>query len=685
MQNNILRVIIPTPLWQVFDYLHSDPSDASNLQPGMRIKVPFGAREVVGILLEVTHHTDVPVHKLKKAIQVIDDTPLIPATLLTLYQWASDYYHFPLGEIVFGTLPKALRVDKVKKKESKSKKQDAETSTPLAKIHSSLPLSLADDPIVENKFELNPDQKNAIDAITQSEGFQTFLLAGITGSGKTEVYIQCITRYLKQGKQALVLVPEIALTPQTLERFQKRFDVSISVIHSGLTDRERKQAWNQASLGHSPIIIGTRSAIFTPLKNPGMIILDEEHDSSFKQQSGFRYSARDLAIVRAQLEKIPVVLGSATPSLESLYNTERKRYRFLQLPNRAGNAQLPVIKIIDICNQKLQGGLSKALLEAVETHLSQNGQVLLFLNRRGFAPVLMCHRCGWIIQCKHCDARLTLHNKPARLFCHHCGANQIPPRYCEKCQQAELISLGSGTERIEQVLQKKFPNHGILRVDRDSIRGKGKMNEVLEQMYNDKTPILVGTQMLAKGHHLPNLSLVAIVDADSGLFSIDFRATERMGQLLLQVAGRAGRENKAGEVYLQTHQPQHPLLKILLQDGYFAFAGKLLSERKAANLPPYCFLTLLRAEAISAEKTNEYLEEVKQWVLDQKNKEINILGPIPAPMERKAGKYRAQLLFQAQNRIQLQRLLQPLARQLNQFKSATKVRWSLDVDPMDMI
>lgn len=665
--HKFLRIVIPSPLWQLFDYLPLETTDFSKLQPGVRIKVPFGRRELIGILLTVSNQTEFPISRLKSIIEIIDEDPLLPQNLLKLYQWASDYYHYPLGEVIFGTLPKNLRKP-IRKKITKPISSPVDESV----VSTSLP------------FSLNNDQQIAVDAITDTHNFKTFLLAGITGSGKTEVYLQCIANLLQQGKQALVLVPEIGLTPQTVSRFKSRFKVPVAVLHSALGDKKRAETWLQAKNGEAAIIIGTRSAIFTPLQNPGIIILDEEHDLSFKQQSGFRYSARDLAIVRGRLENIPVVLGSATPSLESLYNAKRGRYQQLELAVRAGDAQLPEIKLLDLRGQKLQGGLSPLLLTTLREQLNQGRQVLLFLNRRGFAPVLMCHSCGWLAHCQHCSARLTIHRKPPRLQCHHCGASQKPPKICENCHQSELIPLGQGTERLEEVLQAEFPNFPILRIDRDNVRGKGQMDKLLEQMYSQEASILVGTQMLAKGHHLPNLSLVAIVDMDGGLFSTDFRATERMSQLLIQVAGRAGREKITGQVYIQTHHPDHPLLKLLLEQHYFSLTDKLLAERKSAQLPPYAHLALLRVEASNLKENFAYLEEAKHFANRLNVKEVVLWGPVPAPMERKAGRYRAQLLFQTNSRQALQRLLLPLSRELNQFKLSNKVRWSLDIDPQDM-
>lgn len=660
----ILRIAVAVPLWQLFDYLTIDGICATQLQPGVRIKVPFGRREVVGVLLKVTDYSQVLFDKLKPIVKILDKEPLIPASLLKLYCWASDYYHYPIGEVLVGALPKMLRQGKAA--------VIAENGGEINELRSSADI------------QLNNHQRDAIAAITQADGFQIYLLSGVTGSGKTEVYLNCIDNVLTENKQALVLVPEIALTPQTVARFRRRFNVSIELIHSGVSDKAGMRAWLRARHGRAAIVIGTRSAIFTPLLNPGIIILDEEHDPSFKQQSGFRYSARDLAVMRGQIENIPVILGSATPSLESLYNAQRNRYHLLRLPNRAGDMLSPEIKILDLRGRLLETGLSEGLLKSINVHLNQHGQVMLFLNRRGYAPTMMCHSCGWVMLCHRCDARLTLHQNPKRLYCHHCGTSKIPPRICPECQQSELMGLGLGTQRLEDALKSRFPNRCIVRIDRDSTRKKGSMQDILQRIHDSQIDILIGTQMLAKGHHFSNLTLVAIVDADSSFFSADFRSLERMAQLLVQVSGRAGRE-KRGEVVIQTHHPDNPLLQVLLQKGYAEFASTLLNERQLAGMPPFAHLALLRAEAVQSDLPMEFLHEAKQILSKQKPTSIEIYGPVPAAMERKAGKYRSQLLVQSLQRSALHEVIKPLIAQLPNLSSSRQVRWSLDVDPQEVI
>lgn len=664
----ILRVAVPGPFWHCLDYLPPVDGQATLVSPGQRVSVPLGRRQVTGILIEPAKKSAVDIKKLRHVIAIVDKTPLLPDLLLQLFYWVSDYYHYPLGEVILNALPKSIRQGK---------------SSVVGKKMMHEALNKLKDK--DKQWLLNPHQQQAVSTILNCHGFATFLLAGVTGSGKTEVYLKCIAELIKEGKQALILVPEITLTPQTVNRFKARFDVPIIVFHSGLTDKERMHAWVLAQNGTARIIIGTRSAIFSPLKNLGIIILDEEHDTSFKQQSGLRYSARDVAVMRGRLENIPVVLGSATPSLESLRNVETKRYLYIELPQRVGGANMPIIKFIDMRGQPLIAGISQALFAAIARHLEAQGQVLLFLNRRGYAPVLMCHHCGWMVLCDYCDARLTWHQDPPRLICHHCGVNKKPPCVCEQCKQSELIKLGSGTERLQQTLQEKFSDYPIIRIDRDTIRGKNKMNTVLEQVHKQKAQILVGTQMLAKGHHFPQLTLVAIVDADGGLFCSDFRALERMAQLIIQVAGRAGRENRSGEVLIQTHHPDHSLLNVLIHQGYFTFARAVLQERQTIGLPPYMHFALIRAEAKEKNISINFLQKIKKLALKQVDTTICVMGPVPAPMERKAGYHRAQLLFQSPKRPALQDFLKSFMQQISAYKPGNRVRWSLDVDPQEML
>jgi primosomal protein N' (replication factor Y) len=536
------------------------------------------------------------------------------------------------------------------------------------------------------RHQLNVAQKTAATTILAAQQqFQPFLLEGVTGSGKTEVYLQVIEEVIAKNQQALVLVPEIGLTPQIVERFRHHLQEPIAVLHSALNDRERLAAWLAAYEGKAAVIIGTRSAIWTPFRHLGIIIIDEEHDPSFKQQEGFRYHARDLAIVRARQAKIPVVLGSATPSLESLDNVKRRRYRLLRLSQRAGTAQTPRVQLIDVRSRPLEAGISPSMLAALGNHLGQGNQALLFLNRRGFAPTLICHECGFVVPCRRCDAYMTVHQRNCRLRCHHCGAEHSLPTYCLECGNPLLHSRGLGTEQVEAGLKIFFPDIQIARVDRDTTHRVGTLDKILDGIRSGKYRLLIGTQMLAKGHHYPNITLVGVLDADQGLFGSDFRAGERMAQLILQVMGRAGRGDKPGEVLIQTHHPKHPLLRTLVNHGYRHVAEILLEERYQTGLPPHGYLALLRARSVSATYPTVFLEGARDMAVALNPQGVILLGPAPAPMERRAGHYRAQLLLQGISRAHLQRLLTAWVPKLEHLKTARKVQWSLDVDPIDLM
>lgn len=693
----VLRVAILSPVRKLFDYLLPTadllppldplaPHDTQNNllipEKGARVLVPFGKQKKIGIIVEITQETDCPIHKLKPVLAILESQALFPASILTLIHWASGYYQSSLGEVFEAALPKRLRQDPTQKKLSSKKKKDSLTkpnltTAPTSTVSSSLPEIPA----------LNSEQSYAVESVLKHFGkFQTFLLNGVTGSGKTEVYMRVVEQVLLAKKQALILVPEIGLTPQLLARFQERFQVPIAVLHSGLTEKQRFLAWQQAKTGEASIIIGTRSTVFVPLASPGVIIIDEEHDLSFKQQDGFRYHARDVAIMRASLEQCPIILGSATPSLETLQNVHAGRYQTLPLTIRAGNAALPTLQILDIRHKKLDEGLSHALIEKMREHLNNKGQVLIFLNRRGFAPVLMCFECGWTANCSLCDARMTLHFQKQKLQCHHCETSIPLYSQCPSCKHTDLKPVGVGTERVEQALLRHFPEQAIARIDRDTTRKKNSIQDTIEKIHQEKIQILLGTQMITKGHHFPNITLVAILDIDQALFSTDFRSLERMGQLITQVAGRAGRAKRLGQVILQTSQPKHPLLNKLLEEGYGHFSQALLTERQAISLPPYSYQALIRAEATKQERAIDFLHLIKTKISKKllgKNP-FKILGPIPAPMERRIGKYRTQLLLQSANRSSLQKIMKELVLELENLSSTNGVQWSLDVDPVDL-
>ncbi len=675
----ILRIAVPSPLRRRFDYLLPMTFDGQlkDLLPGIRIRVPFGSRELTGILLEVTDSSDVNTGKLKPAIAILDRKPLIPAHLLELWLWAARYYQHPVGEALHTLLPAALR-DKAAAG-IKRRKSDLDHE----------PGDHNDHP--DRSDSLSLEQRAACDAINAASGsYGCFLLDGVTGSGKTEIYLQAISHALANATQALVLVPEIGLTPQTLARFRQRFSQHIVVMHSGLTPRQRLNAWLEAADGTADIIIGTRSAIFTPLARPGLIVIDEEHDGSFKQQDGFRYSARDLGVMRARAEAVPVVLGSATPSLESLHNAQTGRYRHLRLTQRPGDVRLPVYRLIDTQPQQLEEGFSAELLQSIRDHITSGQQVLIFINRRGFAPVLQCKDCGWIAECKHCDARMTLHRTPPHLRCHHCERREPVTSCCPSCQGKSLLAMGMGSERSETVLQRHFPDTRIIRVDSDSTGRKHELDTVLTEIALGQPCILVGTQMLAKGHHFPAVTLVAVLDADSGLFSADFRGQEFMAQMLTQVAGRSGRGDAAGEVLIQTRHSTHHSLQTLIHHGYPTLASELLAERQQSGMPPFSVLALLRAEALSARAPEQFLIKARALADDLRKQllmpdRVTISGPLPAPMEKRANRYRQQLMFRSTQRADLQMLLTRLCEQLEHSADQRKVRWSVDVDPLDMI
>ncbi|MBV9575229.1 MAG: primosomal protein N' [Gammaproteobacteria bacterium] len=659
----ILRIALPTPLRRLFDYLPPQVVDQKQLIPGIRVRVPFQSRTLIGILTAVVSESSVPYEKLKSAVELLDTEALFPPDIYELCQWSAAYYHYSLGEVLSHALPLLLR-------KGKAAKLSYKKIIP-AKIIEETPL-------------LNAAQQSAVAAICAAKNsFQTFLLDGVTGSGKTEVYLRAITEILKLDKQVLLLVPEISLTPQTLQRLSARYAVPIAALHSGLSEKERLQAWLGASTGDIKIVIGTRSAIFTPFKKLGLIIVDEEHDTSFKQQDRFRYHARDLAILRANLNTIPIILGSATPSLESVLNVQRGRYQHLLLPQRAGGAKEPNYQLIDIKQKTLEAGLSAILLQSMRAHLDAGNQVMLFLNRRGFAPVLYCTQCTWTAHCQRCDARLVYHRSPLRLQCHHCDARYPIPKHCMQCQQTELIPIGLGTQRLEMTLEKFFPEVPIIRIDRDNTSRKGSMQDLLQQIHAQQKAILLGTQMLAKGHHFPHVTLVGIIDADSGLFSVDFRAAEQMGQLLLQVAGRAGRAEKPGTVLIQTRHPQHALLQTLIYQGYQTFSQTLLAEREKTLLPPYVYFAVFRAESYAAEKANDFLTAIKA-LCPLTEETVTMLGPVPALLNKRKGLHCQHLLVKAHRRGLLQHFLKDMLGKIEALASQYAVKWVLDVDPVEI-
>nr|PZN76023.1 MAG: primosomal protein N' [Pseudomonadota bacterium] len=727
----MVRVALDVPLRRLFDY--RVPADAHReLRPGMRVRVPFGRFRSIGLVMETADSSDVPPEKLKPVIEILDSHPVMDAAALELVRWAAEYYHHAIGEVLAAALPKALRLGAAPTATSECWAVTAEgqaafergeprraprqrellsrliemggaTAERLAELDpnwraAARPLvargwiASSDEPetVAEEPFRVLPsdlvpsaEQAAAIEAVCESMGrFGVFVLHGSTGSGKTEVYLRTVERALARGQRALVLVPEIGLTPQLVGRFRARFETPIAVLHSGLTDHERLVAWRDAYSGRARIVIGTRSAVFAPVPDLGIIVVDEEHDASFKQhEGGFHYSARDVAVVRARRAGVPVLLGSATPALETLHNVIKGRYVRLTLPRRATQAEPPRMSLIDLRTCAVRNGISTPAVEAIQRHLREDGQVLVFLNRRGYAPTLLCTACGWIAPCRDCDARLTVHRAAGRLRCHHCGADAPLPERCPQCGFG-VKPVGQGTERIEETLAELFPDVPLVRLDRDVVRRRGDMEAAMSRMASGEARILVGTQMVTKGHDFPNVTLVVVLNADQGLFSTDFRAPERLAQTIVQVAGRAGRGTRPGEVLIQTEFPEHPLLRSLLTEGYEGFARTALAERAQASWPPYCRLAAVRTSARNAQDAITFLEEAR--AVAQVPKNVRILGPAPAAMARRAGRYHAQLLVESPDRTALHRFLDAWLPQIEQLRSSRRVRWALDVDPIEL-
>ncbi|MCC6715099.1 MAG: primosomal protein N' [Gammaproteobacteria bacterium] len=733
---HVMRVAVDVPLRRLFDYLPPHGASAAGLCPGLRVRVPFGRGDRIGVVLQTAAIGEETHPAPKRACSLLDEAPLWSAALLSVIEWAAAYYHHPIGEVVAAALPAHLRraverrpetpeaynvtdagraaIDRLRRRAPRQAAllaallthdgvlpQDAlladgraarATLKRMAKGGLIAPAggdTAAPGCTREAPPSLSGPQAAAVESITrQLLEFGVFLLDGVTGSGKTEVYLRVIDAVLAARRQALVLVPEIGLTAQTVRRFQARFGARVALMHSGLGDAQRSLAYEQARIGAADIVIGTRSSIWVPLARPGIIIVDEEHDQSFKQQEGFRYSARDVAVMRARRESIPVVLGSATPSLESQHNARAGRYARLHLPARVGPASLPALQIIDVRARPLQSGVSEFVLTAISETVNRGEQALVFLNRRGYAPTLLCNACGSVSMCRRCDARMTCHLRDGRLQCHHCGAQRPIPAACEQCGAAELLPLGQGTERVAELLEARFGGARVVRIDRDTTRRRGALDAALEAAHSGHASILIGTQMLAKGHHFPGVSLVAVLNADAQLYSVDLRATERLAQLLVQVAGRAGRSEKPGTVLIQTRLPEHWLFEALRQHDYAQMSRTMLEERESADLPPFSALALVRAEATTAGAPERFQQRVADTVVMEKDrarcKEVEVFGPLPAPLVRRAGHFRSQLVLQSRHRQALHRLLDAVVEQIESWPEARRVRWSLDIDPAEL-
>lgn len=723
---SLIRVALDVPVARLFDYRCDDPAAPI----GARVLVPFGRQKLIGIIIARPEVSEVPEAKLKRAISVLDAEPLLGRADLRLLEFAADYYVHPLGAVIMATVPATLC--RVRSREATPTAYvltaagaavDAATLPPRALAQRKLLALLQDNSFIahaaisalgaatrkalqtfitqgwvqtttlpQEQPEAKPapstapvltaEQNTATKAITAALGiYQPVLLWGITGSGKTEVYLHAIAAALAREKQVLLLVPEIALTPQLETLVIARFPgVMVATLHSGLADGERTTRWQAARSGRARIVLGTRLSVFTPLPDLGLIIVDEEHDTSFKQGEGFRYSARDLAVVRARHAGVPVVLGSATPALETYRNAVDRRYQLLTLPERI-NARPPVISCVDLRHEKTADGLSARLIAAIGKRIDRGEQSMVFINRRGYAPVLMCGSCGWMSDCKRCSAKLVVHLRDRRLRCHHCGHDSAVPTACPDCGDADLAPVGQGTQRIEAALAKQFPKARILRVDRDTTRRKQAWQDMRSRIRERTVDILVGTQILAKGHDFPHLNLVGVVNADGMLYSNDFRAAERLYALLTQVAGRAGRGDEQGEVLVQTEFSDHPLYAALRDQDFDRYARSLLAERQQAGFPPYVHQALLRAEARTVDIALRFLEQAARSARRLKPA-VTVYDPVPANMMRKSGRERAQLLVQSASRSDLRAFLNAWRPHLAEAAS-TAARWSLDVDPAE--
>ena len=729
----ILKVAVNVPLSREFDYL--PVSDNTGPLPGTRVIVPFGRRRHIGLVMGHIEHSELPLSKIRRCVSALDETALLSADDLWLIRFTSDYYHHPIGEVVAAALPALMRQGKVlfptltvMAISDAGMAADIEALSKRAPRQAELLDLLRDaggngaeaDSLTEQmptwrraahallkkgliaRFDaraevpetaslvagrpgpiLTEEQDKALQDIRGRSGFTAFLLDGVTGSGKTEVYLQLMTDVLACDRQILILVPEIGLTPQLVSRLHDRLGIEPAVLHSGLSDTERLSAWRAAQQGTAKLVVGTRSAVFTPMPHLGLIVVDEEHDQSFKQQEGLRYSARDLAIARAKHLDIPVILGSATPTLESLQHCRSGNYVHIVLAQRAGGAKPPLIRLVNLSRALTSDGLSEPLVAAIDEHLRTAGQALVFLNRRGFAPTLICSSCAHIAECSRCDSRMTVHASDRSLRCHHCGSSSPLDERCSQCGAA-VKPLGEGTERLEEALCQRFPGHRIKRIDSDSTQRKGAIAEALALAEQGGADILVGTQMLSKGHHFPKLTLVGIVNADQGLFGADFRSSERLAQSIIQVAGRAGRESRQGLVIIQTAFPDHPFWQRLIDGGYRLVADDALAEREQSRWPPFTRLALIRSAAHKQRDAHELLDIAKRRIEARQTDYLRVLGPVNAPMARKAGRYRAQLLLQSSDRKSLHAALKELRVALEVEPAARRVRWSIDVDPIEL-
>ncbi|HHL30970.1 MAG TPA: primosomal protein N' [Oceanospirillales bacterium] len=718
-----IQVALAIPFADSLTYLVDDAISIQNIHIGARVVVPFRNKTLVGIVVSLNNPQYLK--NLKPLIKVLDAEAFIPKDMMIFMQQVHNYYLSPLGEVLFCGIPKWFKnpsnpqlpkelwwqVSKdLSKKELgqllKSDKQlriyhylqengplQSRFMTHIEKGSAShcralykKGLLLQSDlcfvdahPPKDPDFILTPDQNTALQTISQNAGFACHLLDGITGSGKTEVYIRLVKALVNANKQALILVPEIGLTPQLFHEFAKRIHGRVAVLHSGLTAVARARAWQKAKSGDIDVIVATRSGIFTPFTNLAIIIVDEEHDLSFKQQDGFRYSARDLAVMRAKMLNIPVILGSATPSLESFNNAKTGKYQWLKLRERTNKQALPGISILDVRKHKMQQGLSSQVLQQIETEINNGNQALVFLNRRGWSPKLSCQDCGWVAECDECDTYLTYHKHIHRLRCHHCERLYAIPEFCPECGSQKIETMGVGTEKIQHGLEK-IKDIRVIRVDRDTVKTPIQWQQTIDEIKTGIPCVMVGTQMLSKGHDFPNLTLVVIVNVDNSFYSLDFRATEHLSQLMIQVSGRAGRKHKTGKVVIQTQCPHHEFFKLLLGKSYQDYAAHELQQRQDMGFPPASYMAIIRGRCKNEKTLNDFFEYILSATTE--NPTVSIMGPIPAPMYKKMGLFQMQLIFNGNNRQSLHSTLKQVIALLRNNKICNNIIWSLDLDPI---
>ncbi len=729
----VVQVAVPVPFAETLSYRLA--AGSARPKAGARVVVAVKNRQLVGIVTEAVPLSQwsgsgrMTAGRLKRVKKVLDTENFLPAQTLAFLQRVAAYYLTPLGEVVATALPnwfrrlpdkpppaerwwrvaRRLSSDEARQLADKAPRQWAiwqavdEAGVILGKDLAALHPQAAslcrrlgekgllieqDSCVLENQqvqapdFTLTEGQRSALEVLRQQRGFAVNLLDGITGSGKTEVYIRAIQAQLKAGRRVLVLVPEIGLTPQLFGEIGKRIAGRVAVLHSGLSDGARAREWQNVRDGRVDVLVCTRSGIFTPMDKLGLIIVDEEHDGSFKQQDGLRYHARDLAVLRGQMENIPVILGSATPSLESLHNARQGKYHWLKLRQRTNKAPLPAIHLLNMQNKNVRSGLASEVISRIGEEIAEGNQVLVFLNRRGWSPAMLCHACGWVADCSHCDAKLTYHRRIHRLRCHHCDRHYPVPEFCPQCGSQDIHPMGEGTEKLAEMLKAELGHEAVLRVDRDTVRSANQWKSTLARIRSGEPCVMVGTQMLSKGHDFPNLTRVIVVNVDANFFSLDFRAAEKLAQLLVQVSGRAGRKDRPGEVMIQTWCPDQPLFKQLFGQGYEAFALAELEQRQAAGFPPASHMAIVRARGSQAAQVEDFLQGLAEALPE--NPAVAVMGPIPAPIFRKGDFYHMQLLFNSAERPALRSLLRQLRERINGHRAPGDVRWSLDIDPQEL-